>query len=149
MTNDWPGGSYLALNRKYMVNMERAIIYTGCKYNTWKVLYLIPTEGEGIKKYGITYLTKHLEPFGNFSIRTVAILLVMYKFFVLVNEVDYHKKHIQSDLAMEKYWVTQCGWICLCMAVAMVTNINNFWKPFSYGVNIDHYEKLIDTREFP
>ena len=30
----------------------------------------------------------------------------------------------------------------------MGMNITNFWKLFCYGVNRDHYEKLIGIREF-
>ena len=51
-------------------------------------------------------------------------------------------------MALEKFWVTQCGWLRLCTTVYMGMNITNFWKIFRYGVKIDHYEKLIGIREF-
>ena len=65
-----------------------------------------------------------------------------------VNEVDYHNKLRQSDLALDKWWVTQCGWLRLCTTVVMGMNITNCWKLFSYGVKRDHYDKLIGIREF-
>ena len=65
-----------------------------------------------------------------------------------VNEVDSHKKSRQSDLALEKWLVTQCGWLWLCMTVAMGMNITNCLKLFRYGVKSDHYDKLIGIREF-
>ena len=86
--------------------------------------------------------------FDNVSIHPVAHTLVMSKLFGSINEVDYHRKSRQSDLALEKYWFTQCGWIRLCKTVAMGMTINNFWKIFRYGVKRDHYDKLFGTREF-
>ena len=65
----------------------------------------------------------------------------MYEFFGYFNEVDSHNKSMQSYLAMEKLWVTQCGCLRLCMTVAMGMNITNFWKLFCYGVKRDNYEK--------
>ena len=71
----------------------------------------------------------------------------MYKFFGSVNDVDTHNKSRQSDLALEKFWVTQCGLLRLFRTVAMGITITNVWKIFSYGVTRDHYEKLIGIRE--
>ena len=76
----------------------------------------------------------------------VARPLVMSNKYV-VNEVDSHNKSRQYDLALKKWWVTQCGWLRLCTTVAMVITITNFWKMFSYGVKRDHYDKLIGIRE--
>ena len=63
-----------------------------------------------------------------------------------VNEFDSHNKSRQSDLALEKWWVTQRGWIRLCKTVDMGMTINNCWKLFRYGVKRDHYDKLIGIR---
>ena len=71
----------------------------------------------------------------------------MSKFFGYVNEFNPHNKSRHSNLALVKYWVTQYGWIWLHITVAMGMTIINLWKIFFYGVNIYHYEKLIDTRE--
>ena len=70
----------------------------------------------------------------------------MYKFFGAVNEVESHNKSRQYDLALEKFWVTRCGWIQLCTTVAMGITITNFWKLFCYGFKRYHYEKLIGIR---
>ena len=61
--------------------------------------------------------------------------------FSAVNEVDSHNKSAQSDLELEKLWVTQCGWIRLCTTIAMGMNITNCWKLFCCGVKIDHDKK--------
>ena len=64
-----------------------------------------------------------------------------------INEVDPHKKPRQYALALEKLWVAQCGWIQLCITVAMGMAINRLWKLFHYGFKRDHYAKLIGMRE--
>ena len=73
-------------------------------------------------------------------------LLCQKKSFV--NEVDSHNKSRKSYLALKKWWVTQCGWLRICTAVAMEMTITNCWKLFRYGFKRDHYEKLIGIREF-
>ena len=65
-----------------------------------------------------------------------------------VNEVDSHNKSRRYDLELEKYLVTQYGWLWLSTTVDMGMTINNFWKLFRYGVNRYHYDKLIGIREF-
>ena len=70
----------------------------------------------------------------------------MSMYFGEVNEIDSHNKPSQSDLSLEKFFVTLCGWLRLCMTVAMGMSINNFWKPFSCGFRRDLYDKLIGIR---
>ena len=70
----------------------------------------------------------------------------MSKLFSSVNEVESHKKSRQSDLELEKWWVTQCFWLRSFTAVAMGINMTNFWKLFLYGIKRDHYDKLIGIR---
>ena len=72
----------------------------------------------------------------------------MSKCFGSVNEGKSHNKSRQSDLALEKFWVTKCGWLQLCTTVAMGVRITNYWKLFRYGVKRDHYNKFIGIREF-
>ena len=72
----------------------------------------------------------------------------MYKFFRYFNEVDSHNKSRNSDLAMDKFWVTQYGWLRLFTKVSMGMTIANLWKLFCYGVKRDHYEKMIGIRKF-
>ena len=114
----------------------------------WKFLSFIDTEDSGITESSILYLSKYPGPFANVDIRPVAFPLVLFKFFGYVNDVESYNKSRQSDLALEKYCVTQFGWLILCKAVTMGMNITNFWKLFCFGVNRYHYEKLIGIREF-
>ena len=104
------------------------------------------TGGAGSTMLGIPYLSKYPDQCSNVSIFPVAHPLLMSKFFGSVNEVDSHSKSRQSYLALEKFWVTQCGWLRLGTTVAMGVTITNCWKLFRYGFNRDHYNKFIGIR---
>ena len=91
ITKDCPGGSYLVLNRKFVVTGGRPLIAIGYKYNAQKFLSLIYTEVTVSIKDRNPYLYKKPEPFDNVSIKPVACNLVMSMLFVSVNEVDSNK----------------------------------------------------------
>ena len=147
ITRYWTGGSYLMLRSKPMVPGGRPLVAIGLKYNTRKVLSIIVTDNTRSPQAGLLYLSKYPNQFTNISIRPVARPLVMYKLFGAVNEVDSHKKLRQSDLALEKFCVTQHGWMRLCTKVDMGMTITNLWKMFCYGVKRYQYEKLMGIRE--
>ena len=52
-----------------------------------------------------------------------------------------------SDFALEKLWVTRCGWLRLCKTVSMGMHITNWWNFCCCGVKRYHYDKLIGIRE--
>ena len=101
----------------------------------------------GRKKANITYLYKFPDPFCNVSIYPYALPTFMSKLFGSINEVYPHKKSRQSDLSLEKFWVSQVDWTQLFTTVAMETTINNSWKLFCYRVKIYNYEKKIGIKE--
>ena len=146
ITKDWLGGYYLVLSIKPMVPRFRTPISIGYKYNVRKFLPFIVTQDSGSTNSGLPYLYKYPEQFYHVSIFPVAHTLVVYKFFGSVNEVDSQNKSMQSDLAMEKFWVTHYGWLWLCTTVSMVITITNFWKTSRYGVKRYYYEKSIRIR---
>ena len=102
--------------------------------------------GAGSTTLCIPYLSEYPEKFNNVSIHPVSCPLLMSKFFGAVNEVDSHNKFRQSDIAMEKFMVTQCGWLRLCTTVSMGMTITNCWKLFCYGVKRNHFNKSISIR---
>ena len=136
------------LMSKSVVSGGRPLIANGYKYNVRKVVSFIVIEVSGNTKSGLPYLSKDPDQFSIFSIRPVACTLVMYKFFGSVNEVESHNKSRQSDSSLEKFWVAQCIWLCLCTTVHMGMTITNCWKLFCYGVKRDCCEKSIGIREF-
>ena len=122
-----------------MVPGERPIMYIDYKYNMQKVLSFIATEDAGSTKAGISYLSKYPDPFATVSIQIGANNLVMSKLFVYVNEVKSHNKSRQSYIALEKYGVTQCGWLQSCTPAAMGMTITNCWKLVCDGGKRDHH----------
>ena len=120
----------------------------GYKYNAQKVFSFIVAEDAGRTKVGLPYLSKYSYQFSKVSILPLTLPLVVYKFFGSINEFGSHKKSKQSDLALEKFWVTRCGWIRLRTTVAVGMTITNLWKIFRCGVNRDHYDKSIGIRYF-
>ena len=126
------------LRSKPVVPRNMPLIAIGYKYNARKVLSFIVTDNAGIEQEGIPYLSKNNEQFTNVVVSPVARTLVMSKFFSTVNDFDSYNKSRKSVLALDKFWVTQCCWLQLCMTVAMGTTITNCWKLFFYGVKRDH-----------
>ena len=125
MTKKCPGGSCLVLKINSTVPRDRplnAIVY---KDTSWKVLYLIASDDTGSRKYGVLYSSNYPDRFSNFSICPLSCTLGVSKLFGSFNLVESHNKSKQSDLVLEKYWVTQCGWLRLCTTVAMGMNIHN------------------------
>ena len=109
-----------------MVPGDRPLIYIGYKYNAQKILSFVFTDNAWSTKTGIPCLSKYTDQFTNVAILPVARPLVMSKKYA-VNEVYSHNKSRQSDLALENWWVTQCGCMWLCNTVAMGMAINNCW----------------------
>ena len=118
------------LSSKPVVPRDRPLIYISYKYNVRKVLYFIVTENSGKKNTGIPYLSKYPDQFTNDSICPVTHTLVMSKQKSAINEVDSNNKSGQSDLALENFWVTKCGWLQLFTTVAMGMTIHIFLKLF-------------------
>ena len=131
-----------------MVPGERPVLAIGYKYNYQKFVSFFATAGAGRTTLGIPHLLKYPDQFSNVSIRPVSHPLLVSKFFGSVNEVDSHNKSRQSDISLEKFWVTQCGWLRLCTTGDMGMTINNCWKLFCYGFNSNHHDKFIGIREF-
>ena len=136
------------LKSKPMLPVQRQLTYIGQKYNAHKFLSFIVTDNAGITQADIPYLSQHLDQFPNVANHPVNHPLVMHKSFGYINVADFHNKSGHSGLALEKFCVTQCDLLWLCITVALVIPFNNYWKLFCHGVKRYHYEKFIDIREF-
>ena len=132
--NDWPEGSHLVFRSKPTIPGGRLLLDIGNKYNEWKVLSFIVTDNKVITNAVLTYLSKYTDQFNNVAILPVSRPLVVSKFFGSVNEAESHNRSKKHDLALEKFWVNQCGWIRLCMIIDMGMTITNGWKPFVMGL---------------
>ena len=146
ITKDWPRGSYLMFKSNHMVPRGRPLISIGYKYNAWGGFSFIATADTRNIKAGIPYLYKYPYPFSIVAILPVFCSLLMSNFFGSFYEVDSQNKSSQYDLVLEKFWVTQCGWLWLCTIVAMVMTNTDFWQPIHYGVKRDHCDEFISIR---
>ena len=125
------------------------MVAIGYKYNSQKVLSFITIEGGGgVTTHGILYLFNYPDQFSNVSILSNVCPQVLYKFFWSFNEIDSHIKCRQYGLALDKLWVTQCGWLRLYTMVEIGIITTNFWKRFCCGVNREHYEKDNRIKEY-
>ena len=82
------------------------ILSIGYEYIYGKFLYFIATEREGRKKYGIPYLSKYPDKLASADVQSVVFPQIMSKFFGSVNKTDSHNKPRQSDLSLDKKWIT-------------------------------------------
>ena len=103
--------------------------------------------GSGSTTLGISYLSKYPYQCSNVSTLPVARSHLVSNFFSSVNDMDSHNNSRQSDIVLEKFWVTQCGWLRLCTAVSMGMTITNCWKLFFYRIKRCHYNNFINIRE--
>ena len=75
-----------------MVPGCKPLIDIGCKYNAQKVIIFIVPENVGSTYIGLPYLSKYPGQFSNVAIIPVVCTLVIYNFFVSVNEINSHNK---------------------------------------------------------
>ena len=106
---DCTGGSYLFLKSTPRFPGERPLLAIGYKYNSRKVLGFIATEGAGSTEPGDPYLSRFPGIYSNVSVRPVVLPHLIGRYFNACNAIYNHNRMRQSDLLLEKYWVTQSG----------------------------------------
>ena len=122
---DWPGGSYLVIKINPRVPGGRTLLYIGYRYNSRKVLGFITNEGAGSNEPGDTYLSHFPGIYSNVSVCPVVIPHLVGRYFNACFAIDNHNRMWQSDLALEKYWVTQSGYFRLATTVVLGMGITD------------------------
>ena len=143
LMKDWPGGSYLVLNSTSIFPSERPLLAIGYKYSSSKVLVFIATEGAGCTEPGDPYLSRFPDIYSNVSVHPVVRPHLLGRYFNAFNAIDNHNRMQQSDLSLEKYWVTQSGYFCLVTNVALGMGIID---GSSYDVMV--FQRETRTRKF-
>ena len=69
-------------------------------------------------------------------------------YFSACNAIDNHDRMWQSNLGLEKYWVTQSGYFRLATTVALGMGITYAKLLFSHGVPEQSKDKTISTKEY-
>ena len=117
----WLVGSYLVIKITPRVPVDRPLMAIGYKYNSSKVLGFIATEIYGSTEPGYPYSSCFHDIYSNVSVRPIVYLHLLVMYFNAFNEIDNINRIQQSDLALEKYWLTQGGdfWIATTLALGM------------------------------
>ena len=74
-----------------------------------KVVGSIDTGGAGIIEPDDTYLSYSPENYSNVYILPMVPPCVLISYYNACNAIDHQNRMRQSDLALEKYWVTHSG----------------------------------------
>ena len=95
----------------------------GYKYNYWKLLWFISTEGYGSTYLGDTYLSCLPDTYSNVSIFPVVCPSMLGRYFNSFNNKYQQNKMWQYYLALDVYWETQSDCVRLATAVTLVAGI--------------------------
>lgn len=139
-----PGGSHL--------EMETTIggikfIAIGYKYNSKKTLFFLAPEGAGATTDGEPYVPKWPDEHGNIMTRNVVRLVLASRYFLCFNKVDKHNQLRQSELALEKKWLTTDGWFRLFTTLVGINVVDTMLVLRSES-HSEHPYKTMTTREF-
>ena len=97
----------------------------GYKYNSRKFLGFIAIERALSTEPGDPYLSRFPDIYSNFSVRLVVCPHLLVRYFYAYNSIDNHNRMSQSDLAIDKYSVTQRGHFRLAAAVVLGIEITD------------------------
>ena len=106
LMKDCPGGSYLVMKSTSIVHGGIPIMSIGYRYNYSKVIGFIATEGGGSTQPGDSYLSQLPGIYSNVSVRPVFHPRFLCRSFNACNAIDSQNRMHQSDIALDKYWVT-------------------------------------------
>ena len=122
---DWPGGSYIVMNINPIFPGEIPLLAIGYKYNSRKVLGFIATEGAGSTGPGDPYLSRFPDIYSNVSVHPVVLPHLLGRYSNACNAIDNHNSMRQSGIALDKYWVTQSGYLRLAATLALGMGITD------------------------
>jgi hypothetical protein len=101
---DAPGGVWIVLEATHDGVPLLAI---GYRYSTRTTLCFVATKDAGSTTKGNPYEMKYTDDWGNVNVRFVDRPEIISKFFERSNMIDRHNHVRQSELALEKRWLTQ------------------------------------------
>ena len=143
----FPGGSYLVMRITPRVPggiPTRAMVY---KYNSRKFLGFIATEGAGSTESGDPYLSRFPDMYYNVSIFPINCPNLIGRYFNDCNLIRNQNRMRQSDIDLDKYWVTQSGYFRLSTTVALGMGITDGKLLFYHGFSEGNVYKKVSTVE--
>ena len=144
----WSGGSYFVMNSNPRVPSGIPLLDIGYNYNSRKVLGFIATEGYGSTEPGDLHLSPFPDIYSNVSVRPVVFPHLLGRYFNACNALENHNRMPQSDMALEKYWITQSGCFRLATTVALGMGIIYGNLLYCHGVAEGNVDKKISTLEY-
>ena len=144
----WLVGSYLVIKSTPRVPCGRPIVAIGYKYNSRKVLGFIATKGDGSTEPGDLYLSLFTDIYYNVSVRPIIYPQMLDRYFNACNSIYKISRIQQSDLAQDKYGVTQSGDFRLATTVALGMGITDGKLLFCHRISKESLDKKIQTREY-
>ena len=145
---DWPGGSYLVMKFNPRVPGGIPLLAIGYKYNYRKVLWFIATEGAGSTAPGDPYLSRVPDIYSNVSVHPYDLPHLIGRYFNACSAIDNQNRMRQSDLDLDKYWVTQSGYYRLETTVVLGMGITDGKLLYCHGVAEGNYDRRISTLEY-
>ena len=95
------------------------LMVIGYKYIYRKVLGFISTEGDGSTEPGDTYLSRFPDIYSNVSVHPVVRPQFLVRYSNACNKIYNQDSMRHSDLALEKYWVTQSNYFRLATTLSL------------------------------
>jgi len=147
----WPAGSHLLLRTVLNKgrNSEKVIFALGYKYCKAKVLFFIFTEGAGHtecrKEYA--YEAKWKDENLNTRTRMIDRPHVCHLYFSNCNVIDVLNQSRQSDLKLEKHWITTNGFFRIATSLFGITVVDA-WKGYVWHCGPNHRNKKINLLNF-
>ena len=144
----WMGGLYLVMKSTPIVIGGRPLLAICYRYNSRKVLGFIANEGDGSYAPGDLYLSIFPDIYSNVSVCPVVIPHLVGRYFNACFAIDNHNRMWQSDLALEKYWVTHGRYFRLATVVALVMGIADGKLIYCHGVLEGNVGRKISILEY-
>ena len=144
----FPGGSYIVMKSTPRFPVGIPLLAIGYNYNYSKVLWFIANDGDGITEPGDPYLSRFPEIYSNVSIWPVVCPNLLGRYFNACNAIGNHTRIRWSDLALDKYWVTQSGHFRLATKLALGMGITDGKLLYCHVVSDGNMDRRILTLDY-
>ena len=108
-----------------------------------KFLCVIATKGDGSNEPGDTYLSHFPEIYYNVYVWPFMCPHLLVRYLNACNAIQNHNKMRQSNISLDKYWVTQSGYFRLATTVSLGIGIEYGNLLYCHGVADRNVDKKI------
>ena len=105
-------------------------------------------EGAESTEPDVPYLSRYPDNYFNVSIHPVLCPCVIDRYLSDCNTIDNHNRICQSDLALEKYWVTHSGYFRLATTVELGMRIPDGKLLFCHEILEQNIDKIVTRIDY-